>query len=80
MFACSGSFMAAAPVVEDSSFINDCVATRIVPTCHVGFQHSGWKSLKEKQIFVYGLNLPEGVINRIPGGLNGYSAGNSSFP
>lgn len=67
----TGSGMWASPVVEDSSFMNERVAFRIVPTCQMGFQHSGWKSLKEKHIFVFGLNLPDGVINRIPGGLNG---------
>ena len=52
----------------------------IVETDQAGFHVSGWKSDMERHKRVFGLNRPDGVVIYILGGLNGYSAGKTSFP
>lgn len=68
------------PAVACCSTMKDCSPTRMEETDHMGFHVSGWKSLRLKHSRVSTLNRPLGVHIMTPGGLKGYSGGNSSFP
>jgi len=76
----SWSVLATDPVVISSLSMKDKMPVQIVATLQAGFHVPGWKSDMEKQIFLSGWKRPEGVSILIPGGLNGYSAGNMIIP
>jgi hypothetical protein len=55
-------------------------ASRINRIPHAGCHSSGWYAEKDKHTLTLVSNLPDGVRNRMEGGLKGYSGGSRILP